>query len=168
VDLNHVMSECQLNLAVAILEADADIVPAPDLPTVEGWPSELIRLFQNLIANAIKYRAPHRRPHVAVDARVDGNEAIIAIKDNGIGIDPKDHDRAFAIFQRLVAREDYEGTGIGLAIVKKIVTRHRGRVWIDSALGVGSTFYVALPLAGLKQDFRMPPTHGVIGNIGKP
>ncbi|TAN63748.1 MAG: PAS domain S-box protein, partial [Magnetospirillum sp.] len=144
VSLADAVADALDNLTVAIREADADIVVADGLPTVTGTPTELTRLFQNLIGNAVKYRAPERRPRVEIGWRHQGTRWLITVKDNGIGIAPEDRDRAFAIFQRLVPRDAYEGTGIGLAVCKKIVEQHGGKIWIESIPGEGSTFFFTL------------------------
>jgi len=144
VSLGTVVADALDNLVVAIRDADGQVVVAEDLPTVQGDPMELTRLFQNLIGNAIKYRAPERPPRVEISCRRNENEWLLAIRDNGIGIAPKDRDRAFAIFQRLVKPDAYEGTGIGLAICKKIVEHHGGRIWIESEPGTGSTFFFTI------------------------
>jgi light-regulated signal transduction histidine kinase (bacteriophytochrome) len=104
------------------------------------------QLFQNLVGNAVKFHG-NENPRVHVSARRNGKEWIFAVKDNGIGIDPRHQDRIFAIFQRLHSRKAYPGTGIGLAICKKIVERHGGRIWVDSAEGQGTTFYFTMPIA---------------------
>ena len=145
VPLGDAVADALTNLTVAIREAEAEIIVADDLPTINGDAIELTRLFQNLIGNAVKYRAPERKPRVEVGCRHQGHEWLILISDNGIGIAQEDCERAFAIFQRLVAQDAYEGTGIGLAVCKKIVEHHGGRIWIASEVGVGSTFFVALP-----------------------
>ena len=145
VPLGEAIDDAKINLTVAIREADAEIVVADDLPTISGDPTELTRLFQNLIGNAVKYHAPDRSPVIGIGCRRKGREWLVSIKDNGIGIAPADRERAFAIFQRLVAKDAYEGSGIGLAVCKKIVEHHGGRIWIESEVGVGSTFIVALP-----------------------
>jgi light-regulated signal transduction histidine kinase (bacteriophytochrome) len=119
-----------------------------DLPAVMGIPSQIHCLFQNLLGNALKYRAPGRHPVVAVSASLeDGGWARFTVQDNGIGIDPSYHDRIFKIFQRLHRREEFEGTGIGLALCKKIVESEGGRLWVDSSPGQGSAFCFTLPLA---------------------
>jgi light-regulated signal transduction histidine kinase (bacteriophytochrome) len=105
----------------------------------------LAQVFQNLVGNAIKYRgADVPRVHVSA-AKSANNEWVFAVRDNGLGIDPQYFDRIFILFQRLHGREEFEGTGIGLAICKKIVERLGGRIWVESQPEKGSTFYFALP-----------------------
>jgi PAS domain S-box-containing protein len=145
--MGAVLSEAVLNLQVAIGETDTAIDIAPDLPTVMGERSELIRLFQNLLGNAVKYRSPDRPPHIQVGWRAEGSQMVIWVRDNGIGIAEADHDRAFRIFQRLIPGSQCEGSGIGLAVCRKIIDHHGGRIWIESTVGEGSTFLVALPAA---------------------
>jgi light-regulated signal transduction histidine kinase (bacteriophytochrome) len=131
------------NLQVAIQDSEA-VVTYDDLPTVLGDATQLSQLFQNLVGNAIKFRgdaAP--RVHVSARRSVDGWE--VAVSDNGIGVDPRHFDRVFVVFQRVNERTKYPGTGIGLAICKKIVERHHGRIWITSEAGQGATFHVTLP-----------------------
>ncbi|WP_448191447.1 PAS domain S-box protein [Azospirillum sp. sgz301742] len=145
VPLAAAVADCLLDLEVAITESGASVVVAEGLPTVRGDRIELTRLFQNLIGNGVKYRAPGRAPHIEVGWRDDGGEWVVWVRDNGIGIAAKDFDRAFGVFQRLVTREQYEGTGIGLAVCRKIVERHGGRIWIESVVDEGSVLLVALP-----------------------
>ncbi|ARJ65382.1 hypothetical protein WV31_06795 [Magnetospirillum sp. ME-1] len=133
------------NLGAAIEEAGAEIARDP-LPEVDADQIQMVSLLQNLVGNAIKYRAPGTVPRVHVGAVRDGDTWTFSVRDNGIGIDPKYFERVFVIFQRLHARGEYEGTGIGLAVAKKIVERHGGRMWLDSEPGQGSTFYFSLPV----------------------
>ena len=140
------------NLAEAVAQTHAEIVVAEDLPVVTGDLPELARLFQNLIGNAVKYHAADRPPKIAIGCRRMGKDWLVSVKDNGIGIAAADHERAFALFQRLVPRTAYEGTGIGLAICKKIVERHGGRIWIESEVGKGSTFCFTLSSADKPPD----------------
>lgn len=116
------------------------------LPIVLGDESQIVQLLQNLVGNAIKFRS-ERAPAVHVSATREGDRWRFDVKDNGIGIAPQYHERIFVIFQRLHQREAYPGTGIGLAIAKKIVERHGGRIWLDSEPGVGTTFHFTLPAA---------------------
>jgi light-regulated signal transduction histidine kinase (bacteriophytochrome) len=134
---------CQ-NLHVKIQETEAH-VEADKLPTLLSVSSLLIQLFQNLIGNAIKFRREAFAPVVLISAELQGDEYLIRVQDNGIGIQPEHRDRIFVIFQRLHTRQKYEGTGIGLAICYKIVQRLGGRIWVESEDGFGSTFCFTLP-----------------------
>ena len=146
VDLDMVFERVGRALQAKIAEGEAQVVMASSgLPDVLGDSEELWRLFQNLLGNAVKYRAPDRPPVVTVSAQRRGVFWEITVADNGIGIDPQYFERVFLIFQRLHKRGDYEGTGIGLAICKKIAERHGGRIWLDSTPGEGSAFHVSLP-----------------------
>ena len=142
-DWTAVMKETLVNLRQAIEENDAAVTCDP-LPCVVADASQLGQLFQNLIANAIKYRSG-KAPRVHVTAIEKSGEWQISVSDNGIGIEPKYHDRIFIIFQRLHGKNEYSGTGIGLAICKKIVEKHGGRIWVESEPGEGSTFHFTMP-----------------------
>jgi chemotaxis family two-component system sensor kinase Cph1 len=131
------------NLQISIDESCALITRDP-LPTLHGDAIQIVQLLQNLLANAIKFRS-EASPKIHVSASLDTREWIFAVRDNGIGIDPKHSERIFVIFQRLHNREKYSGTGIGLAICKKIVERHEGRIWVESTPGRGATFHFTLP-----------------------
>ena len=138
------LAEALETLQTIIHESGALVTHDP-LPTLTVDDGQLAQVFQNLIANAIKYHGPDV-PHVHVSAtRNGGNEWTFSIRDNGLGIDSQYFERIFVIFQRLHGREEFEGTGIGLAICKKILERLGGRIWVESQLGKGSTFYFALP-----------------------
>ena len=143
VDINRVLGAVRANLSVAIREAGA-LVTNEALPTVVADETQLVQLLQNLVGNAIKFRGGER-PLVHVSAQPGGTECVFAVRDNGIGIAPEYFERIFVIFQRLHARGEYPGTGIGLAVCRRIVERHGGRIWVESAPGQGSTFYFALP-----------------------
>ena len=147
IPLEQAISHALSNLEVPIQEAKAEVIVTDTMPSVMGDTGELVRLFQNLIGNAIKYVPSDRTPRVEVAWRKQNENILLWIKDNGIGIAPENHDRAFKVFQRLVTNEQYDGTGIGLAICKKIVEHHGGKIWIESDVGVGSTFFVTLPIA---------------------
>ncbi len=143
IDANAVLEAALKNLAAAIEESRASIT-AGKLPTVRADAAQLTLVFQNLIGNAIKFRGPEEpRVHVAVADRA--GEWIFSIRDNGIGIKPEHADRIFVIFQRLHTREEYPGTGIGLALCKQVVERHGGRIWVESEPGKGSTFFFSMP-----------------------
>ncbi len=133
------------NLRESIKNSNAEVRVGP-LPTVLADATQLAQLFQNLIGNAIKYRNK-RRPEIRVDARSNGNEWIFSVQDNGIGIEPQYFERIFQMFQRLHTRKDYSGTGIGLAICRKIAERHGGKIWVESYPGQGSTFLFTIPQA---------------------
>ena len=151
VDLNRAVKDAILNLSIAVKNSQAEITVADNLPMVDGNPIELVRLFQNLIGNAVKYCAEDRGIKVEIGWNTRWHHQVIWVKDNGIGIAPQDRDRAFMIFQRLVAKDAYEGTGIGLAVCKKIVEHHGGSIWIESELGQGSTFFMTFPRRGESQ-----------------
>lgn len=144
VDANAALAAALENLVVAVRESGAEITSDP-LPTVEGDEMQLIQLFQNLIGNALKYRKPEVQPRVHVSAAAGKGEWGFSVQDNGIGIAPEHFDRIFQVFQRLHTRDEYPGTGIGLAAAKKIVERHHGRIWVESEPGKGSTFFFTLP-----------------------
>ncbi|MGE5515736.1 MAG: ATP-binding protein [Bacteroidota bacterium] len=147
VPLALVVEQAMRGLAVAVAEAGAQVDIAPDLPPVMGSMEELTRLLQNLIGNALKYRHPDRTPQVEIGWRREGSDVVCWVADNGIGIAEQDYDRVFRIFQRLHNRERYEGTGIGLAICKKIVDRYGGRIWIQSVPDKGTAFLFSLKAA---------------------
>jgi signal transduction histidine kinase len=115
------------------------------LPVIVGDGAQLAQLFQNLIANAIKFRRG-QPPHIRIDAQADGKAWRFSVQDNGIGIAPEYFDRIFVMFQRLHTRGAYPGTGIGLALCKRIVEHHGGRIWVESEPGKGSTFKFTLPM----------------------
>ncbi len=132
------------NLQTAIKEAGAAVTAGP-LPPVSVDPAQLSQLFQNLVGNALKYRAS-RPTEIRVEARRHEQEWIFTVRDNGIGIESEFFERIFELFQRLHTRNEYPGTGIGLALCKKIVERYGGRIWVESTLGQGSVFYFTIPV----------------------
>jgi PAS domain S-box-containing protein len=134
-----------LNLASAISETGADVSAEP-LPSVPVHPTHLQQLFQNLIGNAIKYRSPAQRPVIQVKAAREDRHWLFSISDNGIGIDPQYKEIIFGLFKRLHSADEYSGTGIGLAICKRIVDRYHGRIWVESEPLRGSTFRFTLPV----------------------
>ena len=132
------------DLRASITEAAAEIGHGP-LPTLQGDFGQIVRLFQNLLGNAIKFRGK-ASPRVHVSAERNGEEWVFSVRDNGIGLDQQFADRIFMVFQRLHAREDYPGTGIGLAIARKIVEHRGGRIWVESEPGKGATFRFTVPV----------------------
>ncbi|GAA2574096.1 ATP-binding protein [Winogradskya consettensis] len=148
VDLDKVLAEVKSQLEIRAGE-DAEITWA-DLPTVEGEEPLLTTLFVNLLGNSLKFKRPDVPPKITVTGERNGDEWRINVRDNGIGIEAEFADKVFVIFQRLHARDAYEGTGIGLAIVKKIVEYHGGRIWIDLEVAEGTSIWFTLPvLAGV-------------------
>ncbi|MFB3895169.1 MAG: ATP-binding protein [bacterium] len=143
IDCESILNEAHTNLLMAIQENQA-MVTHDALPTIQADESQLILLFQNLIGNAIKFHS-QGPPRIHVSTQEKENDWLFAVRDNGIGIAPEYFDRIFIIFQRLHGKEAYPGTGIGLAICKKIVERHGGKIWVESEPGKGSTFYFTIP-----------------------
>ncbi len=138
-DCEAVLNQVLASLEVAIERNNAQITRDP-LPTVMADQTQLAQVFQNLIDNALKFRG-EAPPLIHVSARRNGSHWLFSVHDNGVGIDPQYSDRIFVIFQRLHGRQEYPGTGIGLAICKKIVERHDGRIWVESNGDHGSTFF---------------------------
>jgi light-regulated signal transduction histidine kinase (bacteriophytochrome) len=150
-DLNQVLQQVEKNLDAAIAEAEARLHYDP-LPTITADLNQLTRLLQNLVSNAIKYRSD-RSPEITITVEDLGDHWLFTLQDNGIGIDPQYADRIFIIFQRLHTRRQYSGTGIGLAICKKIVERHHGTIGVQSQPGQGSTFRFTIAKALTQQAF---------------
>jgi PAS domain S-box-containing protein len=144
VELAAVLDTALRTLAPRIEEAGARVEVLGTLPVLQGSPAQFERLFRNLIGNAIKFRG-EQPPVVTVAAEPADGEWVICVSDNGIGVDPSKAGRIFEVFQRLHSQEQYAGTGMGLAICKRIVERHGGRIWVDPVPGGGSAFKFALP-----------------------
>lgn len=138
------------NLAAVVQESRASIT-WDNLPTVAADSTQLSQLFQNLIGNALKFRGD-KEPQIHLSAVKVANAWQFSVRDNGIGIEPQYFERIFQVFQRLHTREEYPGTGIGLALCQKIVERHGGVIWVESQVGQGSTFHFTLPIRSMTND----------------
>jgi light-regulated signal transduction histidine kinase (bacteriophytochrome) len=144
-DAEAVVENVLRDLALRIRETDAH-VDVGSLPTVHADPNQLEQVFQNLLSNAIKYRG-EEPPRIDIWAERDAGEWVVHVADNGIGMDPGHTDRIFEVFHRLHTHEEYPGTGIGLALCRKIIGRHGGDIWVESEPGEGSTFHFTIPIA---------------------
>ncbi|BDZ71602.1 PAS domain S-box protein [Methanobacterium petrolearium] len=143
VDTEDIIKQILIDSKVLIEETHT-LITYQDLPMIRADYTQMVQVFQNLIGNAIKYQ-DNQQPKIHISAKRSGKDWIFKVNDNGIGIDPKHGDRVFRIFQRLHGRDEYEGTGIGLAIVKRIIEQHGGMIWYESAQGQGSKFYFTIP-----------------------
>lgn len=144
VDCNRIVKDVLFQMESSVKGRQAKIVFS-SLPLIEGNPTELKQLFLNLMTNALKFSKKNTKPLIEISARETGEEYLFAVNDNGIGFDERYASRIFVIFQRLHSRDEYPGTGIGLATCKKVVDVHGGRIWAESLPGEGSTFYFTLP-----------------------
>lgn len=144
VNCDLVVAEAIDNLQAAISQTGARIVVSR-LPTVKGKSIQLIQVFQNTIGNALKFTRPDVPPEIDISVELREGEWVFRVRDNGIGINPQHYDLLFQLFQRLHSSDRYPGTGIGLATCKKIVESHGGRIWLESKLGMGTTFFFSLP-----------------------
>lgn len=143
VDCNAALAQVKLNLQQAIEESGAVLTYDP-LPVIKGDETQIVQLFQNLVGNGIKFHA-QEPPRIHVSAECDGGKWLFCVRDNGIGIDPQFNEKIFIIFQRLHTAAEYPGTGVGLAICKKIVERHGGAIWVESKLKAGAAFKFTIP-----------------------
>ena len=130
-----------------LLEESGAVLTREPLPWVTGDSIQLARLFQNLLVNSIKYRT-EEAPRIHIAATSQNGEHLFSVRDNGIGIEPQYSEKVFGIFRCLQPRDKNSGSGMGLAICRKIVSRHEGRIWVESTLGNGATFYFTLPAKG--------------------
>jgi chemotaxis family two-component system sensor kinase Cph1 len=142
VDMPSLLQEIKNEVWTAFKADNSELILG-HLPNLKGDKTMIEQVFTNLIGNAVKYSAMVEKPKIEVTAYIDGGEIIYSVKDNGIGIDNRYYDRVFELFKRMDNVKDIEGTGVGLAIVKRVVEKHNGRVWFESKLNAGSTFYVA-------------------------
>jgi light-regulated signal transduction histidine kinase (bacteriophytochrome) len=142
VDMGKVMEEIKHDIASAF-KVDQHRIVVGETPEIKGDPSMIQQVFNNLVNNAVKYSAKSENQKVTIEGKLINNEIVYSVEDNGIGIDINYYSRVFELFKRMDNVEHYEGTGVGLAIVKRIVDRHEARIWFESTLGMGTTFYVA-------------------------
>jgi light-regulated signal transduction histidine kinase (bacteriophytochrome) len=155
VDCEAVLASALRNLETTILESGASITH-DTLPTIDAVPAQLSQVFQNLIGNAIKFSKEAPRIHISAarppQAPENTNNWVFSVRDNGIGIHPDYSEKIFEVFRRLHLRHEYPGTGIGLAICKKVIEGHSGRIWVESQHGQGSTFFFSIPSKGNGHD----------------
>lgn len=149
VSLNSAFKRAKSSLREQIKETDAQVITQTKLPTIKGHASELQRLLQNLISNSLKFRDPDVPPKVVLNAREQKNHWLVTVTDNGIGMDPKHSKKVFGVFKRLHSESQYEGTGMGLALCKKILLHHGGKIWLKSRKGEGTTFYMQFPKSAI-------------------
>jgi len=157
VDLTSVLQEVVTSVSERITRSQAELTVAV-LPTVLGSHAKLVLLFENLLGNALKFHAPDQVPRIGITHVHEPGWQVITVSDQGIGIDPSFHRKIFEVFQRLHTRDEYPGTGIGLAICRKIVDQHHGEIWVESQLGGGSRFVIRLP------DSDLPTAAGPLGS----
>lgn len=154
--------ETALTQLQALIEETGAVVTHDALPTLEADQGQMVRLFQNLVGNALKYRKPDVRPAIHISAQQQGSSWVIAVEDNGIGFDDRHAREIFQPFKRLHGQQEYPGTGVGLAICRRIVEGHGGRIWAESKPGVGSRFCFSLPLEGKSvPKYTQPVTSGL-------
>jgi light-regulated signal transduction histidine kinase (bacteriophytochrome) len=157
VEVHDVMAEVKTSLAKSIYESEAEVL-VTDTMNVRGEKQLLVQLFQNLVSNAIKYRHQKRTPQITIGCVEEGKMVKYFVKDNGIGIPEKHFDTIFGAFRRLHSKIYYEGTGVGLAICKKIMDIHGGEIWVESEENDGSVFWFTLPNA----QIELPAIHPVV------
>jgi len=144
IDLNKLVDEvCKMN-SQKITETKA-VITHSNLPTITGFKTPLTQIFHNLIGNGLKYQKPNESPKINIKTVEDDKNWHFTIQDNGIGIDKEFHDKIFIIFQRLHTKQEYNGSGMGLAIVKKIIENLNGTIWVESEVNKGATFHFTLP-----------------------
>jgi light-regulated signal transduction histidine kinase (bacteriophytochrome) len=144
IDINQIVNEIKILHSKQIHDLNATI-NNEELPVISGIKTPVRQVFQNLIGNALKYSKKDIPPYISIQFEKKEKEWLFSIADNGIGIEPQFHEKIFAIFQRLHNKDEYSGTGIGLAITKKIVENLGGKIWLESAINKGTTFYFTIP-----------------------
>lgn len=161
VDCDAVVDSALAGLRAAIEESGAEITRDP-LPEITADASQLGQLFQNLIGNGIKFRGAEP-PRIHIGCKKNGQGWVFSVRDHGIGLDPRYAERIFVMFQRLHAKDEYSGTGIGLAVCKKIVERHGGEIWVESRPGEGATFSFTIPIHVQEENHELAFTDQRIG-----
>jgi len=151
-NVGEIIKEVAFDFVASIQQTDASI-QYKDMPIIKGIKVRIKQLFSNIISNALKFKGSYS-PKINISYYDNKNEWVFCVADNGIGIDPRYHKRIFGIFKRLYTEDEYTGTGIGLAICKKIIENHKGRIWVDSEIGKGSMFYFSIPKE-LKNDKKI-------------
>jgi light-regulated signal transduction histidine kinase (bacteriophytochrome) len=151
VDCEQLMKEILVDLSPMVKETEAQIAYT-SLPVVHGYPTEIRQLFQNILVNALKFKKKGHTPFIKIGCERQNGSWLFSVADNGIGIAEEHFDRIFIIFQRLHTRTDYPGSGIGLSHCKKIVELHRGKIWLQSELEAGTTFYFTLPYKNITNE----------------
>ena len=144
VNINELINDINILLQMEIKEKNA-VIHFSNLPVVNGYKVPLRQVFQNLIGNALKYSRKNENPKIEIRVKESKNSREFAVIDNGIGIDKQYFDKVFILFQRLHNKNEFSGTGIGLAVTKKIIENMGGKIWVESTEGQGSTFYFTLP-----------------------
>ena len=144
IEVKQIIDEIQLLQRQRMIEKNASI-HCEELPVIQFYKVPLTQIFQNLIGNALKYSKDNEKPQIIIKSEVKEHYYVFSVADNGIGIGAEFHEKVFEIFQRLHSRNEYEGTGMGLAIVKKILENLGGKIWLTSEEGKGSTFYFTIP-----------------------
>lgn len=158
IDFNTLIEAVKADLGSTIEKNSAQII-SQNLPKIQAYPLEMRQLFQNLISNAIKFQPKDNKPVIKIAVEEQQHKYVFSVADNGIGIDPKYHHKIFNIFQRLHKREDYNGTGIGLAHCRKIVELHNGKIWLESEPDVGSTFYFSIKKKHFEPETKSHHAH---------
>lgn len=143
IDAGEIISEVIQEVSIAYSVADNTKIEVKETPLVYGDRVMLYQLFSNLISNAVKYSQKKDNPHVIIEGYEDKDKIIYKVSDNGIGIDKKEHHKIFQLFKRMDNAQEFDGTGVGLSIVKRIMERHEGQIWFETSLNEGCTFFVS-------------------------
>lgn len=162
IDLNNILFLVQNNLRLKITESKANIT-TEKLPVIQAHATMITQLFQNIIANGIKFQPLHQPPQIDITVENKSDSIVLQLADNGIGIAPEYHEQIFGVFKRLHSKSDYSGSGIGLATCRKIVEGYGGKIWVDSVLGAGTKFFISLPKS-IVVSYETKPKNEVLVN----